>query len=70
LLTARKDTPPEIVKQLHEAFKQVITTPEWQNYLATNGEMNTYMSLEEFDKHLAWEADMAASYLKEIGQAK
>lgn len=69
-MTIKKGAPPEVLKTLHDAFKQGMESPEWKEYLKKNQQTEVYMNTEDFNKLVAKETEEAAAYLKEIGMIK
>lgn len=66
----KKGTPPDIVKTLHDTFKQVFESSEWKEFIKKVPQTDVYMNTEDFNKSVVKEAEEAREYLKEIGLIK
>ncbi|HEX2988236.1 MAG TPA: tripartite tricarboxylate transporter substrate binding protein [Chloroflexota bacterium] len=66
----KKGTPPEIVKTLHDTFKQAMDAPEWKDYVTKNKQEETYMNTADFNKAIVTETESAKAFLKQIGTIK
>lgn len=69
-IVVKKGTPPEAVKILHDAFKQIMDTPDWKDYLEKSKQQEAYLGTADFGKAVATEIEEAAAYLRKIGVIK
>lgn len=69
-LFVRKGTSSDVVKTLHDTFKQVMDAPEWKDYVQKNWQSEAYLGTADFNASVARETEEAAVYLKEIGLIK
>lgn len=69
-IMVKKGTPPDVVKKLHDSFKQIMDTQEWKDYAKKNWQTEVYLNTEDFNKAVLKQTNEAGTYLKEIGVIK
>ena len=65
-LAAPKATPPDILKKLHDAFKQGMDDAAFKKSAADMAVSIQYMGPEEFGKLMAFEDTLYADLLKDV----
>jgi len=64
---APKDTPPEVVQKLHDMFKKVIESPEFNQYALDSGGDVMYLSSEDYAKFLEEEHEEFTELANKFG---
>lgn len=66
-VVAPKGTPDYVVEILHNALKEILESPEWKEFMETNGFGMAYLPPEEFAKFLENDYKAVGELLKAAG---
>jgi len=69
-IAAPKDTPDEIVKIIHDLFREAAQDPQYLDYMNTSLSNATYMSTEEYTEYCEKELELYSQLVKDAGLAK
>jgi tripartite-type tricarboxylate transporter receptor subunit TctC len=66
-MLAPRNTPPDVIQKLSNAFKQTLETPAIQERMITQGADPAFLSAEQFTKFLQSETPRWAKAVKQAG---
>jgi tripartite-type tricarboxylate transporter receptor subunit TctC len=69
-IAAPKGTPDDIVKKIHDVFKEAAQDQQYKDYMKNSLSNATYMSTEEYTKYAANELISYSELMKKAGLAK
>lgn len=69
-ICAPKDTPDEVVKKIHDLFKEAAKDQQYLDYMKTSLSNSTYMSSEEYSQYCEKELGVYTQLMKDAGLAK
>lgn len=69
-LAVPKDTPEDIKKVLHDAFKKGMDSPEFRKFAANSGFGLAYLNAEDWVKDLSVSSVDVANIMKKLGKAR